>query len=494
MTLWPTFDGMLDRLGVRLVVASLIVGSVLSVFSTGLQLGTSFLRQRSDATAVLTRIEDALTTSLEQAVWTFNFAQVDIILDGLATDPNLSYIQLSTPTGQLWTRGAQDQADETIDAMQTYDLIHQFENDRSEVVGTLLVHLSLDAVRARLWAEFLTTFLTNLAKAYLAALALLIIVERMIIRHLRRISEHVDAADAKAAGPLMLDRPPRGVPDSLDKITGALLGYERRTLTQIDALHREVTEREKAETEAKRALSIRSNFLATMSHEIRTPLNAIMGFLHLIANYRDISDKPKLYAETATRASHQLMGLMNNTLDMSRIEANAVDIHVSPTDLRVLANQWLTNADATRHMRDKQIDISVVLDDDLPEQAEIDAPHVTQVVANLVDNAIKFTDHGKVQIRLSMQETAAGRALDIIVSDTGTGIDDEARSRIFDRFTQADTGIRRGHGGSGLGLAISRELARLMNGDLRLLESERDGFKTSFLLRLNNLTWVDQVT
>ncbi|MEO0744296.1 MAG: hypothetical protein AAFY49_03020, partial [Pseudomonadota bacterium] len=218
-----------DRLGLRLVIASLIVGSVLSVVTTALQLSASYVRQRSDATQVLGRVEETLVSSLERAIWTFDFAQVNIILDGLSSDPNIAFVEVRTTTGESWQRGALPSGPTQADVGQAYDVMHEFDDGRSETVGTLHVHVSLDAVRARVWAEFWTTFVTNLAKAYLAAGALLFLVNRMISRHLRRIAAYVDDTERARRAPLVLERGKTVAPDDLDRIVDAVARYEART-------------------------------------------------------------------------------------------------------------------------------------------------------------------------------------------------------------------------------------------------------------------------
>ncbi len=484
--------GISKRLGPRLVIASLIVGSVLSVFSTGLQLAASYARQRSDATLVLGRIETTLADSLEQAVWTFNFAQVEIILDGVYSDPNIGYVVLTTQTGHEWVRGTP----QTSGLNREYDLRHLVGPGRMETVGTLNVVLSLDAINQRVWAEFWTTLLTNLGKAYLAALALLFLVHRMIIRHLRQIVDHVaDNTPLNTKAALNLKRNTSYHSDDLGKIVDAVTSFENRTRNHMGELVTEVNERTNAEQKAREALSVRSRFLATMSHEIRTPLNAIMGFLHLIESHDGVPERPTTYAQTANRAAHQLLSLLNNTLDMSRLESNAIEITRRPTEIRALAEQWHQSAVADITFREKNLEVVLDVADTLPQEAHIDGPHVSQVVQNLIDNAIKFTDRGKIRIALYEEAASApGHTPDFIiaVSDTGPGIKDEDRARIFERFVQADSGISRKHRGTGLGLSICVELAQLMDAELSLGTAERDGYSTTFLLRLKNPTWVDE--
>ena len=121
----------------------------------------------------------------------------------------------------------------------------------------------------------------------------------------------------------------------------------------------------------------------------------------------------------------------------------------------------------------------------------MDARHVTQIVSNLLDNAIKFTDAGHVDISVKSTTCDSGLGLDITISDTGNGIPEDARAQIFERFTQADNSMLRVHGGTGLGLAICRELARLMGASLTLEDRMGDGFGTVFLLKLKNVAVVD---
>ncbi|MEL7091448.1 MAG: ATP-binding protein [Pseudomonadota bacterium] len=471
--------GLDSRLAFKLVIASLIVGSVLSIIATALQLGASYVRQRGEATAILDRIEQTQAKSLERAVWTFNAAQVDIILDGVITDTNVGYVALTSELGQSWERGTQPSDDP--DLVRAYTLQHVFDDGRTEPVATLEVHLTLASVRDRVWAQFWATFITNLVKAYIAALALLYLVHYLITRHLNKIADYVSAQKASDSSDLQLDRTQTGKPDDLDKIVDAIAHFERRTSRQVKHLVTEVEEREKAENEAKRALSVRSQFLATMSHEVRTPLNAIIGFLHLIENHANVPDKPKLYAATATKAAHQLLTQLNNTLDMSRLEANAVEIVRLETDLKTIAHTWVETARATAATHERDIEVTLNIAPECPNKVMIDGPHVSQIVGNLTDNAIKFTNSGKVEIALSQPEAGF---LDIMVSDTGEGVPEHARQNIFGRFQQAEGGLLRAHGGTGLGLAISNELARLMDAELTLCETERDGFSTTFLLRL----------
>lgn len=474
-----------DSLGLRLVLISLLIGSILSVFSTGIQLLFSYDRQKSDATAILDQIDVTLGETLELALWTFDFDQINTILDGLATNESVAYVALVSETGEQWTRGNPVHRPMS----QQYSLVRRSGDAVPRPLGMLDVHLSFEHVNARILEQFWITLLTNLAKAHLAALALLFVVHRMVTRHLRKIAAHVD--DTHVGGglsDLRLDRPARAHTDDLDSIVQAIHGYEHRAVQSLCQLQQEIVERKKSETEAREALSVRSSFIGTMSHEVRTPLNAIMGFLHLIESDEKVPDKQKRYAHVATEAAQQLQNQLSNVLEMSRLDSNAVSIIRRPTDIRRLARQWHATTEASVHYHAKPITVTLDLDEGLDEMYQLDGPRLTQIMTNLTDNAAKFTASGDIRIavrRIAMMcDDHPTHSLEIAVSDTGLGIEMSQRDKVFGRFAQADASLERAHGGSGLGLTISREISTLMGATLTLGDAEKDGFSTTVLLTL----------
>ncbi|WP_299282320.1 ATP-binding protein [uncultured Tateyamaria sp.] len=475
-----------DQLGFRLVLASLLIGSLLSVFSTGIQLVASYNSQRAEATGVLDQIETTMSETLELALWTFDFDQVNIILDGIASNAAVTHLDLSSVTGHRWTRGV---ASETP-LQRIYDLKHTPSTGQVQHLGTLRVELSLEAVVDRVWAQFWVTLLTNLVKAYVAAIALLYIVHRMISRHMHTIAEHVDGSSvATPSTELHLDRATRTKTDDLDRIVRAVTAYEGRVRKTLNTLQTEIAERVKSEQDAREALSVRSTFIGTMSHEVRTPLNSILGFLHLIETGKEVPERQRHYANVASRAARQLHNQLSNVLDMSRLDSNAVTISTRPTDIRRLAAQWQETTAAAVHFHQKDIDVTLDLEADLDAEYELDGARLTQIITNLTDNAAKFTTKGEIRIGVrrapKQPDNGIGTCLEISVADTGPGIAEEDAARIFDRFSQIDEGLSRSHGGTGLGLAISLEMAQLMGAELRLASDERDGFACEFLLTLH---------
>jgi two-component system, sensor histidine kinase and response regulator len=239
------------------------------------------------------------------------------------------------------------------------------------------------------------------------------------------------------------------------------------------SLNREVAERKRAEAElaesrdlALRATEVKSQFLANMSHEIRTPLNGVIGMIGLLQTTR-LDDRQADFLGTAASSAESLLTIINNILDISKIEAGKMVLAEEDFDLGRLLRETveLFRAQASR----KGVALSLTLDSDLPLHLRGDPGRLRQVVMNLVSNAVKFTQRGGVDVRAGLHGSRDGLVpFRIAVEDTGIGISAQDAGRLFQPFTQADSSLTRRFGGTGLGLAISRQLAELMGGDLGL--------------------------
>jgi|GEM_PF-276429 len=219
-----------------------------------------------------------------------------------------------------------------------------------------------------------------------------------------------------------------------------------------------------AKRQAEAANRAKSEFLANMSHEIRTPMNAILGLAHILG-HTALSADQRSQVDRITHAGRSLLGILNDILDFSKVEAGRLDLEHTEFQLEGVLNglaSILTVSAAT-----KDVEVLIGADRDVPTVLVGDPLRLQQILTNLASNAIKFTDHGEVTVRVSVAaRDACSVTLRFLVRDTGIGIEVERREQLFTAFSQADSSTTRRFGGTGLGLVISKRLAELMGGEI----------------------------
>jgi two-component system, sensor histidine kinase len=309
-------------------------------------------------------------------------------------------------------------------------------------------------------------------------------------------------------------------------LSALTLGFTALALVQLRRMHQRrlaledvATKLRQARAEAEASSDAKSGFLANMSHEIRTPFHGLMGMLSLLRE-TGLSSRQADYLRTATESADKLLAVLNDLLDMSQLESGRMSLSLAPVELRSLLRD--VEALMRPQAMGKQLALHIDADPAVPERVMMDGTRVKQILFNLLSNAIKFSERGAVVLDLRWHEHGGHRQagnggllshhavkrstshfsatspmsneLEFVVTDTGPGMNATAMDRLFNRFTSGDASPTRQHSGAGLGLEISRNLARLMNGEISVRSAPGKGSCFTLRLPVEVLPAVDQAS
>jgi len=397
-----------------------------------------------------------------------NMVGVYRALEAVAKAPSVAGVRIADNQGRTVAQlGASNPADT--------DTLSRPIKLSSQTIGTLVLLAERPGLGQTLARDLALT-----GALFFGAAGLAILLANSLARRLARPMERLsEAMHETAVGGRFKAVEQTADDDVFQSLTDSFNHLVSRLEANDHDLRGAMAELVKARDDANAANVLKSHFLANMSHEIRTPLNGVLAMAELMAMDK-MSDTQRERLKVVRESGAVLLGVLNDVLDLSKIEAGRLEITDRPFDIAQLA-QSIRETYAPQ-ARDRKLAFEVAVAPEAQGLWRGDADRLRQILGNLIANALKFTLEGAVAVRFASAEDGSGLRID--VADTGIGISPEILPRLFDKFVQADSSTTRRFGGSGLGLAICRELAVLMDGSIKVQSREGRGSTFTVLLSL----------
>ena len=483
--------GFRSKLALVLAASTMLAAAVLFIANTVLDLRSERSRLYAN-TAGMTRV---LAFNARAALAFGDPEAARTVLNSLNELPEVTQAVLLDHTGQVFVqlrlRGSATADQHAQAQLQQATLVQKEQSVRFDWralsiaqpvildgarVGTLLVEVDPGhALNGIYWRAGLTLALSLLAS--LAAMVLLLPLQKSVIRPIVKLADTMQEVSRDHSYTVRVQTHHRdeigslyqGFNNMLEEIQARDKALATYNASLEDTVTKRTAELQLAKEAAEGSNRSKPMFLANMSHEIRTPMNGVLGVLDLL-NDSALNQRQRHFVGLARSSAESLLAILNDVLDLSKIEAQSLELEAIPFDLGCMVED--VSGMFAQTAQAKGLELICDVNANLPTQVVGDPVRIRQILANLVSNAIKFTSDGEVVVQVRLNNL---QAIELSVRDTGIGIPDEVQQKIFEAFAQADESTTRRFGGTGLGLSITRYLSELMGGSIALSSTTENG-------------------